>query len=152
MLIQGKEDIIISMFSDNIQYQIRESLNVLLIMNKESCCEKRSLWVGAKCIGKKKLDTNEKIVKTDKLPCITKVAFSLDELNNTDNLEDGNLSNMLLSHHMTSNGEFMSFEPVTPQYKRLKNWDLNSLALRIMDQKDNSITDGPEMTIFLHIR
>ena len=33
-LIWGKEVAVISMFSDNIQYQMRESLNILLIMNE----------------------------------------------------------------------------------------------------------------------
>ena len=34
-LIRGKEVAIISMFSDNIQYQIQEPLNILLTMNEE---------------------------------------------------------------------------------------------------------------------
>ena len=46
----------------------------------------------------------------------------------------------------------MSFEPVTPQYKRLKSGEFTSLTLRITDQKDNSVTDGPLMTIVPHIR
>ena len=75
------------------------------------------------------LDTNEKVVKTEKLACITEVVLSLEEFDNTDNLEDGNLSNVLRRHHVIANGEFTSFEPVTPQYKRLKNWKLNSLTL-----------------------
>ena len=33
-LIWGKEVAVISMLSDNIQYQMRESLNILLIMNE----------------------------------------------------------------------------------------------------------------------
>ena len=74
------------------------------------------------------------------------------ELDNTDNQEDRNLSNVLLRHHETANAEFTSFEPVTPQFKGLKNWELNSLTLKTMDQKDNSITDSLGMTIVLHIR
>ena len=47
-LIWGKEVAVISIFNDNIQYQIRQSLNVLLIMNEEkSCCQKGSLRVGS---------------------------------------------------------------------------------------------------------
>ena len=98
------------------------------------------------------MDTNQNVAKTDKLTRITEVVFSLDELDKTDKMENGNLSNMLLRHHLTANGEFTSFEPVTPQYKRLKNWEFNSQTLRIMDHKANSITDGPGRTIFLHIR
>ena len=33
--IRGQEVVVISMFSDNIQYQIKEPLKVLLITNKE---------------------------------------------------------------------------------------------------------------------
>ena len=53
---------------------------------------------------------------------------------------------------MTASGEFMHFKPVAPQYKRLKNGEFVSLALRIMDQKGNSITDGLGLTVVLHIR
>ena len=157
-LIWGKEVAVIRMLSDNIQYQIKEPLSILLIMNEEKLLLKRkfmgrelSVFVGRKVIATP-LDTNENIVKTDKLACVMEVVLNLDQLDNTDNLEDLNLSNVLLRHHVTANGEFTSFEPVIPQYKRLKNWELNSLTLRIMNQKDNSITDHPGMTIVLNIR
>ena len=131
--IRGKEVVIISMFSDNIQYQIRESLNILLIMNEEMLLKGK--FMGRELSMFVPLDTNENVVKMDRLAQVMEVAFSLNELDNTDNLEDGNLSNVLLRHHVTDNGEFMSFEPVTPQYKGLKNWELNSLTLKIMDQR-----------------
>ena len=54
-----------------------------------------------------------------KLACVMEMVLSLDELNNTDNLEDGRLSNVQLRHHVTVSKEFMSFEPVALQYKRL---------------------------------
>ena len=50
---------------------------------------------------------------------------------------------------MTGSEEFMSFKPVAPQYKRLKNGEFTSLILRIIDQKNN---DGLGMIIVLHIR
>ena len=53
---------------------------------------------------------------------------------------------------MTGSEEFTNIKPVAPQYKRLKNGEFASLTLRIMDQKDNGIIDGPGMTIVLHIR
>ena len=53
--IWGKEVTVVSMFSDNIQYQIRKSLNLLLIMNEEKLLPKRkfmgrelSMFVGRK--------------------------------------------------------------------------------------------------------
>ena len=97
------------------------------------------------------LDAGENISKTSKLAGVMEVVISLDELDNADNLEDGKLSNVLLRHHMTSSKEFTNFEPVTPQYKKLKNREFTSLTLRMADQNDNSITDGPGMIIVLHI-
>ena len=52
------------------------------------------------------LDANDIIVKTDKLACVTEVVLSLDELDNTDNLEDGRVSNVLLRYHVTGSEEF----------------------------------------------
>ena len=157
-LDSSKEVAIIGMFSNNVQYQIKEPLKVLLVTNKEKQLLEevfmdRELNTS---IGKKlitiPLDTNDNIVKTDKLSCIMEIALSFDELDNTDNLEDERLSNVLLRYHVTGSEEFMGFEPVASQYKRLKNRDFTSITLRIMDQKDNGITDGLRMTIVLYIR
>ena len=49
------------------------------------------------------------------------MTLNLDELNNSDNLKDGRPSNKLLTYHVTSNEDFMSFEPQNLQYKKLKN-------------------------------
>ena len=77
--------------------------------------------------------------------------LNLDELDNTNNLKDGRPSNSLLTYHVTSNEDFTSFEPQTPQYKKLKNEEFTSLTLRIMDQNNNIITDVPQVTVVLHI-
>ena len=53
---------------------------------------------------------------------------------------------------MTDNKDFMCFEPQTAQYRKLKNGEFTSLTLRIMDQNGNVITDGPQVTIVLHIK
>ena len=71
------------------------------------------------------------------------MVISLDELDNTDNLEDGRLSNVLLRYYVTDSEEFTRYEPVTPQYQRCKNWEFSSTNLRIMDQKNNPINDSP---------
>ena len=70
----------------------------------------------------------------------------LDELDNSNNLKDGRPSNSSLTYHVTSNEDFMRFEPHTPQYKKLKNGEFTSLNLRITDQNNNVIT------VVLHIR
>ena len=133
-------------------------MKVLLITNEERQLMKGMLtgrelniFVGRKMITIP-LDASNNIVKMDKLACIMEVVFSLDELNSTSNLENGNLNNILLRYHVIGSEEFTSFELVALQYKRHKNIEFASLTLRIMDQKDNGISHGLEMTIVLHIR
>ena len=82
---------------------------------------------------------------------ITKTTLNLNELNNSDNLKDGRPSNELLTYHVTDNKDFMRFEPQNPQYKKLKIGEFASLTLRITDQNNNVITDGPQVTVVLHI-
>ena len=53
---------------------------------------------------------------------------------------------------MTDDKDFTHFEPQTPQCKKLKNGEFNSLNLRITDQNNNVITDGQQVTVVLHIR
>ena len=53
---------------------------------------------------------------------------------------------------MTDDKDFMGFESRTPQYRKLKDREFTSLTLRIMDQAGNVITDGPQVTIVLHIK
>ena len=48
-----------------------------------------------------------------------KITISLNELNNSDNLEDGKPSNTLFTYFVTSPEYFMCFEPQSPQYKKL---------------------------------
>ena len=88
----------------------------------------------------------------NKLRRITEVGHNLNKLDNTDNLEDGRPSNVLLTYHVTGSEDFMSFKPHTPQYKRPKNREFTSLTLRLTDQNNNIITDGPQVTVVLHIR
>ena len=53
---------------------------------------------------------------------------------------------------MTDDKDFTCFEPHTPQYRKLKNGEFTSLNLRMTDQNNNAITDGPQVTVVLHIR
>ena len=68
------------------------------------------------------------------------------------NLEDGRPSNSLLTYHVDTHKDFTSVGPNTPQYKKLKNGEFTSLTMRVMDQAVNIITDGPRVTVVLHIR
>ena len=82
---------------------------------------------------------------------ITEITLNLNELNNSDNLKDGRPSHELLTYHMTDNKNFTCFEPQTPKYRKLKNEEFTSLTLRMTDQNNNIITDGPQVTVVLHI-
>ena len=72
--------------------------------------------------------------------------------NNSDNLKDGRPSNELLTYNVTDDKDVTRFEPQTPQYKKIKNGEFTSLNLRITDQNNNIVTDGPQVTVVLHIR
>ena len=67
-------------------------------------------------------------------------------------LKLGRPSNSLLTYYVTDDKDFTHFEPQNPQYKKLKNGEFTSLNLRMTDQNNNVITDGPQVTIVLHIR
>ena len=97
-------------------------------------------------------EVDDQVTKMNKLKGITEITLNLNELNNSDNLKDGRPSNKLLTYHVTDDKDFMHFEPQTPQYRKLKNGEFTSLTLRITDQNNNIITDGPQVTVVLHIR
>ena len=97
-------------------------------------------------------EVDDQVISKTKLKGITEIILNLDELNNSDNLEDGKPSNSLLTYHVTSNEDITLFKPDIPQYKALKNREFTSLNLRITDQNNNIITDGPQVTVVLHIR
>ena len=91
-------------------------------------------------------------MRANKLEKVKKMAISLNELDNSDNLKDGLPSNILFIYYVTSPEYSAHFEPVTPQYKKLKNGTITSLTLTITDQAGNIITDGPGTTVVLHIK
>ena len=97
-------------------------------------------------------EVDDQVTKTNKLKGITEITLNLDELNNSDNLKDGRPSNELLTYHVTDDKDFTCFEPQTPQYRKLKNGEFTSLNLRITDQNNNIIADGPQVTVVFHIR
>ena len=73
------------------------------------------------------------------------INFILNELDNTKNLEDGKLSNILFRHYVPSS------EPRNPQYKKLKTGEIFSLNLRATDVKNNPITSF-NSSLVLHVR
>ena len=99
----------------------------------------------------KQFEVDDQVTKTNKLKGITEITLNLNKLNNSDNLKDGRPSNELLTYHVTDDKDFTCFEPQTTQYRKLKNGEFTSLTLRITDQNNNIITDGPQVTAVLHI-
>ena len=80
------------------------------------------------------------------------MVISLNELDNSDNLEDGRPSKTLFTYYVTRLEYYMHFEPRNPRYKALKYGEIVSLTLKITDQNNNIITDEPGTTVVLHIQ
>ena len=156
-LARTAEIAVVRMLNDNVQYQI---LKLRAVMDPISDTKKMILsgtYAGRELLsiveGMVELNqfvVDDQVIKKNKLKGITEMIINLDELNNSDNLEDGHLSNTLFTYHMTDDKDFTRFEPQTPQYRKLKNDMITSLMLKIMDQAGNIITDGPQVTIVLH--
>ena len=89
---------------------------------------------------------------TNKLAKITDMIFNLNVHDNPNNLKDVRPSNTLFTYCVSGSEDFMHFETKTPQYKKLKNGEIVSLTLRITDQNNNIITNGPGTTVVLHIQ
>ena len=137
---RGKEVAVVSIFSDNVQFRVQKPLKVLM-SNEERMLTEGTFTASelstfaARDLLIAPLGGRDNIIKTNKLARITEMVISLNELNNSDNLEDGKPSNVLPRYHVTDSEEFTSFKPVSPQYKKLEDVKFTSLNLRIMDQK-----------------
>ena len=154
--IKGKEIAVISMLSNNVLCWLQEPIEVLLkrgkkiVLNKGVYMDKElNSPIGTEL--KSRMDGRDYVLKTSKLEKVTKLTISLDELDNSDNLEDGRPSNTLFTYYVTGPEYSMRFEPAKPQYKKLRNGMITSLTLKIMDKNNNIITDGPQVTVVLHI-
>ena len=153
-----KEITVVSMHISNSQILLHRSIEFLLEMGKKIVLnqgvytdkELNSL-IGMK-LKSQMLDSHNDILRTNKLVNGIKITISLTELDNSDNLEDGRPSNTLFTYFVTSFDYFMHFEPQSPQYKKLKNDTITSLTLAITEQNNDILTDGPEVTLVLHIR
>ena len=149
---------VVSMFSNNVQYWLQGTKEVLLkmgekiVLNKVVYMDKElNALIGLE-LKSQMMDSRNDVLRTNKLEKITKMVISLNELDNSDNLEDGRPSNTLFTYYITGPEYSMHFEPVMSQYKTLKNGMVTSLTLKITDQANNIIADGPGTTVVLHIR
>ena len=150
---------VIRMLSNNVKYEI---LKLRAVMDPISDTKKmipsgtyasrELLAIVEGMVELNQFVVDDQVIKKNKLKGITEMIISLDEHNNSDNLKDGHPSNTLFMYHMTDDKDFKHFEPQTPQHRKLKNGEFTSLTLRIMDQNGNVITDGPQVTVVLHIK
>ena len=146
---RSMEIAVVSMLSNNVQYWLQGSIEVLLktskkiVLNKVVYMDKELNSLTGTELRSLMLDSCNDILRTNKLEKVTKMAFSLNELNNSDNLKNGLPSNTLFTYNVTGPEYSTCFKPVTPQYKKLKNGMITSLTLKITDQAGNIITDGP---------
>ena len=157
--VSDKEIAVIRMLSDNVQYEILKLRSVIDSISDTKKMISNGIYASRELLSLlegiielNQFEADNQVIKKNRLKGITEITLNLDELNNSDNLEDGKPSNSLLTYHVTSNENFTRFEPDIPQHKALKNGEFTSLNLRITDQDNNIITDGPQVTVVLHIR
>ena len=154
-----KEIAVVSMYISNSQILSHRSIEVLsitgrnIVLNKGVYTDKELNSLIGTELKSQMLDSRNDIQRTNKLVNGTKITISLNELDNSDNLEDGKPSKTLFTYYVTSPEYFTHFfEPQSPQYKKLKNDTITSLTLAITGQNNDIITDGPEVTVVLNIR
>ena len=153
-----KEITVIRMLSDNIKYEILKLCSVMDPISDPKKTISRGIYAGRQFLSivegiveLNQFEVDDQVTKMNKLKGITEITLNLDELNNSNNLKDGRPSSSLLTYYVNSNEDFMRFKPQNPQYKKLKKGEFTSLNLRITDQNKNVITDGPQITVVLHV-
>ena len=129
-----KEIAVVSMHISNSQILLHRSIEFLLktgkkiVLNKGVYMDKELNSLIGMDLKSQMLDSHNDILRTNKLVNGTKITISLNKLDNSDNLEDGRPSNTLFNYFVTSPEYFTRFEPQSPQYKKLKNDTIISLA------------------------
>ena len=154
-----KEIAVIRMLSDNVKYEILKLRSVMDPISDTKKMIPNGTYASRELIAMlegiielNQFEADNQVIKKNKLKGITEIKLNLDELNNSDNLKNGRPSNELLTYYVDDHEDFTRFEQQTPQYRKLKNGEFTSLNLRITDQNNNVITDGPQVTVVLHIR
>ena len=113
---RGKAIAVVSMHISNSQILLHRSTEVLsvmgkkIVLNKEVYMDKKLNSLIGMELKSQMLDS-----RNDKLVNGTKITISFNELDNSDNLEDGRPSNTLFTYFVTSPEYFTHFEPQYPQ-------------------------------------
>ena len=123
-ICSSKEIAVISMHSNNAQISLHRSIEVLLktikkiVLNKGVYTDKELNSLIGMELKSQMLDSRNDVLRTNKLVNGAKITISLNELDNSDNLEDGKPSNTLFTYFVTSSEYFTHFVPLSPQYKK----------------------------------
>ena len=123
---RGKEIAIVSIYISTSQILLHRSIEVLsvtrkkIVLNKGVYTDKELNSLIGMELKSQMLDSRNDIQRTNMLVNDTKITISLNELDNSDNLEDGKPSKTLFTYFVTSPEYFTHFEPQSPQYKKLK--------------------------------
>ena len=113
---QGKEITVISMLSKNTQYEMTKPSKLKLMDASEIevlMSRELNAFVEEKYIISD-LDNDPQIIKTNKLAKVTNMSLKLNDLNNSDNLEDRHPTNTLFTYYMPGPENFTHFKPMTP--------------------------------------
>ena len=125
----NKEIAVIIMLSDNVQYKVLKLRSVMdsdskKLIRSGTYAGRELLSMLERMVELNKFLVDDQVTKTNKLKGITEMIINLDELGNTNNLEDGRPSNSLLTYHLTDDKDFTSFEPRTHSTRNLKTESL----------------------------
>ena len=124
--IRGKDIAVVSMLSDNVQYWLQGSIEVLLktgkkiVLNKGIYMDKELNTLIETELRVQMIDSREDVLSTNKLEKVTKLTIRLKELDNSDNLEDGKPSNTLFTYYVTGPEYSTHFEPYPLNIRNLR--------------------------------
>ena len=132
----SKEIAAIEIFADNVTYEITAPLKLALsagvgkaeklIPRREYTSRELNAFL-ADNITLTPLSNDPRVIKTNKLANITELNFQLSELDNTNNLLDGTISNNLMTYHTPEYADVTSFEPKTLNIRKSKLVSFNHL-------------------------
>ena len=112
-----KEIAVVSMHISNSQILLHRSIEVLsvtskkIVLNKGVYMDKKLNLLIRTELKSQMLDFRNDIQRNNKLVNGTKINISLNELDNSDNLEDGKPSKTLFTYFVTSPEYYTHFEP-----------------------------------------
>ena len=119
------------MLSDNVKYEIMKLRAVMdPISNTKKMIPSRT-YAGRELLsiveGMVELNqfvVDDQVIKKNKLKGIMEITLNLNELTNSDKLEDGHPSNALFAYHMGAHKDFTRLKPLPHSTRNLKTISL----------------------------